>query len=117
MITALSRSELEVAQKDKRHLEGLKCPACHEEKGRVLRLGIRNQPDTPVFVCDHCRLQFIEPHWTTEAALRDYWSALRFEQALTLDEHHERQRLYALESIKNFTEKIPEGGSVLEIGC
>ena len=124
MIVNLSRSELEQAQKDKTHLSGLKCPACHEEKSRVLRVCIRSQPDTPVFVCGHCRLQFIEPQWNSEAELRDYYRTqyrehheARLGTLFTPQQRHEHQKLFMLESVKNFKEKIPEGGSVLELGC
>ena len=120
----LSLVEMEEARKSKRQLEGVTCPACLLQKSRILRVGIRENPEAPVYICDHCRLQHIESRWKTEAELRDYYRAeyrehheARLGARFSPEERFHYQRIFAEESLKRFKEDIPEGGSLLEIGC
>ena len=85
---------------------------------------MRENPDKPVYVCRHCRLQFIESRWKTEAELRDYYRTeyrehheARIGVRFTAAQRFDTQRLLLQESARTFREKIAEGGSVLEIGC
>lgn len=90
----------------------------------MLRVGIREDPAKPVFICGHCRLQFIEPRWKTEAELREYYRTeyrmhheARLNTRFSAEQRFNYQRFFMQESLRVFQEEIPAGGSVLEIGC
>ena len=124
MTTTLDRVSLEQAQKDKTVQAGVTCPACGRAQSRVLRVGVRENPDTPVFVCNGCQIQHLTSKWEDEATLRDYYrSEYRLThdsvpgKTLTPEERHIFQAKTQATSARNFKEKVPEGGSVLEIGC
>jgi len=111
-----------------------RCPACKKDKARVLRIGIREDPDWPVFACLNCRLRFIEPKHTD---LRDYyanqyrkfhsdnqpWDGGEEEHVETADDRFQIQYAGGKESAKVFmqgdkqVEGVPEGAAVLEVGC
>lgn len=87
-------------------------------------MGIRENPDAPVYVCRHCQIQHIEPRWKDEASLRQYYREeyrrtheMTPGRTLDAEERHKLQSIFMAGSARTFTEKVPEGGSVLEIGC
>lgn len=96
------------------------CLVCHNESS-ILRTGIRGNPDTPVFHCPNCFLQFIDP---PSQDLREYYrSKYRDDhdvvpgQRLTPEQRFIAQRPYATDIAARFKKYVPRGGSVLEIGC
>lgn len=107
------------------------CPACKKEQARVIRVGISEDPDWPVYACLNCRLRFIEPRFPD---LRDYYvNEYRKghtetkghgspDQSETTEERFRVSYLAAKESAHIFMhgdkqhEAVPEGASVLEIG-
>jgi SAM-dependent methyltransferase len=97
------------------------CLLCQKEQVRILRCGIREDATRPVFICSHCRLQFIDP---PAGNLRDYYrNGYRKthdavpSKAITPEERFTIGQVHTLTSSRMFMEHVPEGTSVLEIGC
>lgn len=112
------------AQRTKRTIVGVACPACQKKKARVLRVGVREDPECPVFVCRHCSLQFIQPPVAGQAALREYYRTIyrtvhdaKPGVILTAEERWKYQHALSEQSVREFESKVPAGGSLLEIGC
>ena len=122
-----SRAEPEELRKSKSLATGIHCPACKKEKARVLRIGISENPDWPVYQCRHCRLQFIEPcfdnvkeYYRTEYRKKHTDSYGHSSDNVEVQESAEQrfaiQEWASKPSAKIFKEKVPAGTSVLEIG-
>jgi SAM-dependent methyltransferase len=85
-------------------------------------MGIRENPNTPVYQCGHCTLQYIDPPYPD---LRSYYQNTYRQNGsdyvpgttLTPEERFPIQQTANLATSKHFKEEIPTGGSVLEIGC
>ena len=108
----------------------MRCPGCKKEQSRILRIGISEDPDWPVYFCNRCRLHYIEPYFSD---LREYYrSEYRKSHTETaghsigssniskqepVETRYEAQHLNSKNSAKSFKELVPAGGSVLEIGC
>lgn len=101
-------------------VEGIACPVCRYEKSRVIHVGVREDPEYLVYLCSHCRLQFLTPPFDD---LRTYY---REEYRKTHDvapgilmtaeeRFHISQRLSVSNALV-FKEHVPKGMSVLEIG-
>jgi SAM-dependent methyltransferase len=105
-------------------IPGVICPACKKERARIHRVGIREDPKALVYACRACLLQFIEPVFTTDQALREYYRTDYRKEHPRLGEigggdADERFMLHKVsmgEAAKKFMEAVPEGASVLEIG-
>lgn len=96
------------------------CPLCRSQKVSHYRTGVREDPDKSVYRCTDCQLQFLEPH----ADLREYYrNEYRKEHestvgtALTPEKRYHIHRPFAQVPADAFKEDVPEGASVLEIGC
>ena len=102
----------------------VRCPLCQSEKSQIVRTGIRENPDKPVYICSYCKLKFIEPLFPNVSDLRDYYREqyrLTHDatpgKTLTSEQRYKYQHLFMRQSASKFKEHVPEGGSVLEIGC
>jgi SAM-dependent methyltransferase len=102
-------------------IERIACPVCEKQQARLLRVGIREDSSRPVYICSHCRLQFIEPPFSD---LKGYYQHeyRKIHDAvpgsrLSVEERFTIQQAHMLQTSKNVMEHFPEGGSVLEIGC
>ena len=96
------------------------CPLCQSQEVSVHRTGVREDPTKPVYRCSHCQLQFLEPREDLHEYYRnqyrkDHESTVG--AALTPEERYHIHRPFAQVSADNFKEDVPEGASVLEIGC
>lgn len=97
------------------------CPLCQKKQSRIYRIGIREDPTYPVQECTFCGLVFIENRIPD---LREYYrSAYRLQHehipgaVLTPQQRFPLQRDFARVSAQRFSEQVPVGSSVLEIGC
>jgi SAM-dependent methyltransferase len=97
------------------------CPLCRQLDVRLIRKGVRDDPDYPVYRCRQCDLQFISPPYDD---IREYYrTEYRKEhdydpdQALTPEQRFLTMRPLQDDSVKRFKEFVPEGASVLDIGC
>lgn len=112
---------MEQSQKNKKPLPEIQCPACKHEEARVLRIGIREDPDWPVFICKNCRVQFIEPRFTD---IQEYYANeyrkkhdSAPDQAWTAEQRYEFQYHFGRYIKKYMKDHIPLGGSLLDVGC
>jgi SAM-dependent methyltransferase len=112
---------MEQSQKDKKPLPEIQCPACKHKEARVLRIGIREDPDWPVFICKNCRVQFIEPRFTD---IQEYYANeyrkkhdSAPDQAWTAEQRYEFQYHFGRYIKKYMGDHIPLGGSLLDVGC
>jgi 2-polyprenyl-3-methyl-5-hydroxy-6-metoxy-1,4-benzoquinol methylase len=99
----------------------LPCPLCNNVKTKLLRTGIREDPECPVFKCPKCLLQYIEPRFTD---VREYYRSQYRDghdavigQRLTPEERFRQYWQSSAESAKRIMDFFPKGSSVLEIGC
>lgn len=84
-------------------------------------MGVREDPTRPVYICFRCALQFIEPPFSDLRAYyqdgyragHDYTPG----KSLTPEERFELMRPLQEIRARFFKEHVPEGGTVLEIGC
>lgn len=97
-----------------------KCLVCNNDS-KAFRKGIRGDVDALVYACNHCLLQFILP---PEENLRDYYrNGYRAEhdaipgKVLTPEERFLTYRPLMREQAGRFRDAVPEGSSLLEIGC
>lgn len=97
------------------------CPLCQKTETRVFRTGIREDAAWPVYACGYCGLHFIEPRFKD---IRDYYRSeyrkvheLTPGKVLSAEERGRLQYEFYGQSAKLFMEEVPEGASVLEIGC
>ena len=112
---------MEKSRTEKTPISGIKCPACKHEESRVVRIGIREDPKWPVWICKNCRVHFIEPRYKDirkyyeeeyrknhDAAPGRSWSA---------EERYQFQHYFAQHSKKYLLDHIPAGGSLLDVGA
>ena len=97
------------------------CPLCQQQKSREVRRGIREDADVPIYRCGQCRLQFLE---NTIGDLKEYYAnEYRAKhdtvpgRSLSPEERFSMMRPMMIDSARRFKEEVPEGSSVLEIGC
>jgi SAM-dependent methyltransferase len=97
------------------------CPLCRQTNIRLIRKGVRDDPDYPVYRCLQCDLQFITPPFDD---IREYYRDeyrkehdYNPEKVMTPEERFLTMRPLMGESVKRFNEFVPEGASVLDIGC
>ena len=112
---------MEKSRTERSSVPGIKCPACKHEEARVLRIGIREDPKWPVWVCKNCRVHFIEPRYKD---IRKYYEEEYRKnhdaapgRIWTAEQRYEFQNFSALPSKKWLLEHIPTGGSLLDIGA
>ena len=116
-MTIAERVSLEIGQL----AEGITCPLCEKQEARLIHMGVREDPEYPVYVCSYCQMQFIEPPFDD---LRTYYmeeyrkthdsvpgKVISAEERFSIS-----QRLCQGQSMV-FKDFIPKGMSVLEIGC
>jgi SAM-dependent methyltransferase len=101
--------------------QGPSCLACESRNVHVIRKGIREDPERPIYRCMSCRLQFIGASFTDlhtfyREQYRDGYDVARGKK-LTPEERFMMMRPFMLEPAMRFREHVPEGASVLEIGC
>lgn len=88
---------------------------------RILRYGVREDSERPVYICGHCRLQFIDPPYADlKAYYREEYRKLHDAVpggGLSAEERFTISQAHTIISAKAFMEHVPEGASVLEIGC
>jgi 2-polyprenyl-3-methyl-5-hydroxy-6-metoxy-1,4-benzoquinol methylase len=97
------------------------CPLCKKEQGKLLRTGIREDPTWPIFKCQRCNLQYIEPRFTD---IHEYYAKEYREQhesifgsQLTPEQRFRLMWPSMAEPMARIRDLIPDGASVLEIGC
>jgi SAM-dependent methyltransferase len=97
------------------------CPLCKNQDTAVFRKGIRGDPEYPVYRCPNCGLRFIEPPFTD---VREYYRS-RYRtnhdfypaERLPVEERFLLEQEFSRRSVKEFISAVPEGASVLEVGC
>jgi SAM-dependent methyltransferase len=102
----------------------LACLVCRKEQAYIYHVGVREDPEQPVYLCSYCRLLFLDILDCPFTDLREYY---RKEYRKTHDYTPGKQLIpeerfmiqYPLmeASASYFMENVPEGTSVLEIGC
>lgn len=101
--------------------KGVTCLLCLKDDIRVFRQGVREDPTRPVFICSHCRLQFIEsPYPDQRTYYREEYRKLHDAVpggGLTPEERFTISQAHTLGTSISFMEHVPEGTSVLEVGC
>lgn len=102
-------------------VKGPTCILCKRDDTKVIRLGTREDEAKPIYRCQACRLQFIDTDITD---LRSYYQEeyrLRYDvvagERITPEDRFRQYRLSMEEPANRFKEHIPNGGTVLEIGC
>jgi SAM-dependent methyltransferase len=101
--------------------EGLTCPVCRKYQAYVYHIGVREDPEQPVYLCGYCRLLFLEP--TYEDLRRYYREEYRKShdykpgEKLSAEERCSISQPLMLEAAHVFKDNVPSGSSVLEIGC
>lgn len=100
--------------------EAIACPVCRSEKSRIYHIGVREDAERLVYICSHCRLQFIEPPFTN---LREYYREeyrksheTRPGEQMTSEERFKVDQILSHGSSLVFKDHVPKGMSVLEIG-
>lgn len=97
------------------------CILCKHKNSTVIRRGVRGDPERPVYRCPNCLLQWID---TPFDDLREYYrgeyrkshdSAVA--EKLSPEDRFRMMRGAIEEAARRFEAHIPEGLSVLEIGC
>jgi SAM-dependent methyltransferase len=97
------------------------CPACKNPDTRVRRVGVREDASRPVYVCMGCAFEYIEPPF--EDAREYYREEYRKQHEMTPDKQLSSEERFLMmrplmeERARFFKDHVPEGGSVLEIGC
>lgn len=103
-------------------IQDLACPVCRKtDKARIYHIGVREDPECPVYICSYCRIQYIEPPY---ANLQEYYQEeyRKVHDAvpgggMTAEERFKISQTLSLASALVFKEHVPAGCSVLEIGC
>ena len=91
------------------------------ENSHLHRTGVRNSPKTKVWQCEYCNIQFIEPHFDNlstyyrEEYRKQHESVIATPQ--TAMQRYESQRATTQHAARSIKELVPDGGSVLDIGC
>ena len=102
-------------------LENPKCPTCRKPETQLFRIGVREDPTRHVYVCRLCAMRFIEPPFDDirEYYRNTYRGSHDYEpgKKLTPEQRFLLMRPTVEYKAKFFKEHVPEGGSVLEIGC
>lgn len=93
----------------------------------MIKVGIHEDPEWPVYICRSCRLRYIEPRFSD---LKEYYRSEyrkghtesrghtgEEQPEETVEERYQIQKFGAKESAHAFIGKVPEGASVLEVGC
>mgnify|MGYP006397570463 CR=1 FL=1 len=87
----------------------------------VHRKGVRGDPECPVYRCTYCGLAFIEPPCDD---VREYYRSeyrrhhdLDPGTRLPIEERLALEQEFSWRSAKEFMTTVPEGASVLEVGC
>lgn len=101
---------------------GPKCPLCRKQESKLYRVGIRENSSQPVWGCTYCGLVFLE---NAIPDLREYYRSTYRTQhdaipggvQLTAEQRFHLQYEFAKPSVAKFTAEVPEGASVLEVGC
>jgi 2-polyprenyl-3-methyl-5-hydroxy-6-metoxy-1,4-benzoquinol methylase len=98
------------------------CPLCEAPNAPVIRTGIRDDPDAPVFRCPNCSLQYLRrPTYDLHQYYRDAYrknhaNAIGSE-VYTSKEQYDLLRPLMDARVAMFKEHVPKGSVVLEIGC
>lgn len=100
------------------------CILCRKTKSVVLRKGIREDTERAVYKCPYCLLQYIDSPFSNTAELREFYRndyRQKYDvtrgKVLTPEERFTKVRPLMLEASHAFQLAVPEGASVLEIGC
>jgi 2-polyprenyl-3-methyl-5-hydroxy-6-metoxy-1,4-benzoquinol methylase len=84
-------------------------------------MGVRHSPDTQVWLCGYCNIQYIEPHYDDLGKYYREEYRLQHESVLgqpqTAQDRYDSQVYTTKEAAKSIKDLVPEGGSVLDIGC
>ena len=101
--------------------DDLTCPVCQKYQAYVYHIGVREDPEQPVYLCGYCRLLFIEPPFQDlrEYYREEYRKSHEYKpgKILTPEERFGISQALMQDSARVFMENIPEGNSVLEVGC
>jgi SAM-dependent methyltransferase len=88
---------------------------------KLVRVGVRDDPECPVYACGRCYIQFIDP---PDVDLREYYRTeyrkvhdFHPSRDLSAEERFKVQRPLMVEAAGRFKKLVPAGASVLEIGC
>jgi SAM-dependent methyltransferase len=96
------------------------CPLCRSQEVSVHHVGVREDPTKQVYRCTHCQLQFLEPRDDLRAYYRDEYRKTHestIGQILSAEDRYKIHRPFAQVPAESFKEDVPEGSSVLEVGC
>ena len=105
--------------------DDLACLVCRKEQAYVYHIGVREDPEQPVYLCGYCRLLYLDLAdcpFTDDlrAYYRDQYRKdheLIPGQQLTAEERFHISHPLMEASAKYFKEQVTPGTSVLEIGC
>jgi len=99
----------------------VKCPLCKKGENKQIRQGVRHNPDTIVYVCANCYVQFIEPPFEN---LKEYYQEeyrtkydVQPGTQISPEERFLRMRPFMRDSANRVKALLTPGSSVLEIGC
>lgn len=103
-------------------IQGIACPVCRKlDKARVFHIGVREDPERLVYICSYCRVQFIEPPYPDlQAYYREEYRKAHDAVpggGMTAGERFLVSQELSVPMSRTFMEYVPEGCSVLEIGC
>lgn len=97
------------------------CPLCQKTDLFVAQTGIREDPERPVYGCNSCGLQFIDPpSYDLCEYYRTIYRSTHSNQAgtqLTPQQNFDVMRPLMDKRVELFREHVPKGAKVLEIGC
>lgn len=96
------------------------CPLCQGTKARVIRRGVREHPDWPVYECTSCSLQYIVHSKDLNEYYRNEYRQVH--SPITDKPASARQRFEMMRPLVNcmteqFAQHVPMGRSVLDVGC
>lgn len=98
----------------------VQCPICRSSEAEIVRVGIRENPDTEVYRCG-CGLEYIEPPFNDPQAY--YRLEYRKEHnpvpwaEMTAQQRYDYYRPLMPKRLPHFARFVPPGQKVLEVGC
>lgn len=97
------------------------CLVCGKDDNPVVRVGIRENPEWPVYQCTACGIQYIEPPFADPQKYYSYeyrkeHNPVPFAE-MTAQERYDYYAPLMPKRLPHFREHVPAGRTVLEVGC